>query len=345
MKRRRTIIKTIIVHLLVFFCVAFIPRKEDRVIIQYPASWPKPEYDFAERPLSYNIVQLGRKLFYDPILSKDSTISCSSCHLSYTAFTHVDHPVSHGINDSMGTRNAPVLINLAWNKLLMWDGAINHIEVQAMAPITHPLEMGESFPHVLSKLKRHSLYPQLFYEAFGDSLIKGEYFLKALAQFQLTFVSANAKYDQVMRNEENVHFTDQELKGYELFKTHCSPCHPEPLFTTRGFANNGLPVDSQYMDLGRYTITQDSADLLKFKIPTLRNIEFSKPYMHDGRFRKLSQAIKHYTDGMIQTAGVDSVLQKGVSLNSNERVDLEAFLLTLSDKEFLFNADYTFPRK
>lgn len=345
MKRRRTIIKIIVVHLLVFFGVAFMPRKDDRVSIQYPASWPKPEYNFAKRPLSYNIVQLGRKLFYDPILSKDSTISCSSCHLSYTAFTHVDHSVSHGINDSMGTRNAPVLINLAWNKLLMWDGAINHIEVQAMAPITHPLEMGESFPHVLNKLQKHSLYPQLFYEAWGDSLITGEYFLKALAQFQLTLVSANAKYDQVMRNEENVHFTDQELKGYELFKAHCSTCHPEPLFTTGGFANNGLPIDSQYMDMGRYAITQDSADLLKFKIPTLRNIEFSKPYMHDGRFRKISEIITHYSTEKVKSPTLESVLQKGVPLSANERVDIEVFLLTLSDKTFLFNADYAFPRK
>lgn len=311
--------------------------------LEYPESWPKPLYDFEKSPLSKEGVALGRKLFYDPILSADSSISCSNCHLVYTAFTHVDHQLSHGIGDSIGTRNSPALMNLAWSKHFMWDGAVNHLDVQALAPITHPAEMGETLPNVIVKVQRSSDYPQLFRTVFGDSVITGQHLLKALAQFQLTLVSSHSKYDKFKAGE--VEFTEQEMRGYELFKGNCASCHKEPLFTNGEFANSGLPMDTTLNDLGRMKITNLASDSLLFKVPTLRNIEFSYPYMHDGRFKTIREVLNHYDSGIVHSNTLAIELEDGMPLSSTEKVDLTAFLLTLTDKEFLFNPDFAFPRK
>lgn len=311
----------------------------------YPASWPEPLYDFSQNPLTPEGIELGRKLFYEPMLSKDGTISCANCHLSYTAFTHVDHALSHGIGDSIGTRNSLALMNLAWSSSFMWDGAVNHLDMQALAPISHPNEMGETLPAVISKLQNSSAYPGLFQEAFGDSLITGEHFLKAFSQFELTLISSNSKYDQVKRNEPGVEFSEQEQRGYQIFQQQCASCHLEPLFTNGEFANNGLPLDNTLMDMGRMQVTQQPGDARKFKIPTLRNIEFSSPYMHDGRFKRLSQVLRHYTSGIAESGTLAPTLQKGLEMSSSEQVDVIAFLLTLSDKTFLFNPDHAFPRQ
>lgn len=313
------------------------------VFLEYPEHWPKPIYDFSKTPLEKDKIELGRKLFYDPILSLDGTISCSSCHLSYTAFTHVDHSVSHGIGDSVGTRNSPVLINLAWSKSFMWDGAVNNIEVQALAPVEHPAEMGETILNVINKLQASKHYPQLFYKAYDDSIITGQLFLKALSQFQLSLISANSKYDKVIAGEDK--FTIQEKNGYELFKQNCATCHSEPLFTNGEFENNGLAVDSNYRDYGRVGVTLNPIDSLKFKVPTLRNIEFSFPYMHDGRFESLSEVLKHYNGGITNHNNLSYKLNKEIQLSSNEQVDIVSFLMTLTDKSFLFNPNFAYPRK
>ncbi len=307
-----------------------------------PKNWPKPTYDFSKNPLTTEKIELGRALFYDPILSADNTISCTSCHSQYSAFTHIDHPLSHGIGDSIGTRNSPALMNLAWQKSFMWDGAINHLDMQALAPISHPDEMGEKIEHVAGKLQHSALYPSLFFKAFNDSLITGETTLKAIAQFMLTLVSANSKYDSVMSKQAV--FTAQEQNGYQLFQKNCNSCHVEPLFTNGLFENNGLSLDATLNDFGKMKITQKSDDSLKFKVPTLRNIEFSYPYMHDGRFKKLGDVLKHYTSGIHQSKTLAKQLQNPIILSSNERVDIIAFLLTLSDKEFLFNPAFSYPK-
>lgn len=311
--------------------------------IHVPDSWPKPTYDFTKNPLTAGKIALGRSLFYDPVLSRDSTVSCATCHLSYTAFTHVDHNVSHGIEDRIGFRNSLALVNLAWNRYFMWDGAINHLDMQSLAPMHDSTEMGETITHIIAKLERSKKYREKFYTAFGDSIPTGEHTLKSLSQFMLTIVSANAKYDQVMKGDTT--FTAQEQNGYQLFKIHCASCHQEPLFTNGNFANNGLPIDTAFNDFGRMRVTKLSADSLKFKVPTLRNIEFSFPYMHDGRFKKLSQVMNHYTKGIQDSHTLDDSLKGGVALTSNEKVDIIAFLLTLSDKSFLFNKDLAFPQQ
>ncbi|TAE50814.1 MAG: cytochrome-c peroxidase [Bacteroidetes bacterium] len=316
---------------LLVLVAARLPYAPDPLPFRYPEGWPAPVYAFDKNPLTREGVALGRRLFYDPVLSGDSSISCSNCHLSYTAFTHVDHALSHGIGDSIGLRNSATLVNLAWSRSFMWDGAANHLDVQALAPISDPDEMGENFAHVVKKVQRSRAYRGLFYQAFGDSNATGQHLLQALAQFQLTFVSANARYDRVMRGEAGAAFSEQEQKGYALFRTHCGSCHQEPLFTSGDFARNGLPPDSLLKDMGRMRITGNPEDSLKFKIPTLRNIEFSYPYMHDGRFSSLQQVLRHYA--------------QRIPLSPDERTDLMAFLLTLSDKEFLFNPNLSYPRK
>lgn len=312
-------------------------------IFEVPKNWPKPIYNFNKNPLTKEKVELGRELFYDPILSKNNLISCASCHSPYTAFTHVDHDLSHGIDDRIGTRNSPALMNLAWHNLYMWDGAINHLDMQALAPISHPDEMGEKIESVVLKLQHSKKYSKLFLKAYGDTVITGEHTLKAISQFMLTLISANSKYDSVMRKQS--HFTEQETKGYQLFKQHCASCHTEPLFTHTGFENNGLAMDPTLNDIGRMRITKNPQDSLKFKVPTIRNIEFSFPYMHDGRFKKISDVLKHYTSEIVHSKTLAQQLQQPILLSSNDKVDLTAFLLTLTDKAFLFNPKHSFPKK
>src|SRR5262249_53369535 len=154
------------------------------------------------------------------------------------AFTHVDHSLSHGIAGKIGSRNSPALMNLAWSNDFMWDGSVNHLDVQALAPISNPLEMDETIAHVTAKLRTSENYRSLFKAAFGDTAITGERVLKSLSQFMLTLISCNSKYDSVMRGEKQ--FTAQEANGYALFKKNCSSCHTEPLFTNEQFENNGL---------------------------------------------------------------------------------------------------------
>lgn len=313
----------------------FTPRQTEPVALQYPASWPAPHYDFSKNPLTKQGIALGRQLFYDPILSRDSTISCASCHLSYTAFTHVDHALSHGIDDRVGTRNSPALTNLAWSSSFMWDGAIQHLDFQALAPVSHPSEMDSDLATVVAKLAASKRYVHWFASAFDSPEVTGERVLKALAQFELTLISANSTYDQVMAGTKT--FSVQEQQGYELFKQHCDRCHTEPLFTHSGFEKNGLPLDTVLNDWGRMGITHLTADSLAFKVPSLRNIEFSYPYMHDGRFRKLSEVLLFYAK--------NESMEPRIQLSPNERTDVMAFLRTLTDRESLFNPDYAFPRK
>jgi cytochrome c peroxidase len=314
---------------------SFVNATTNPVELIYPKNWPKPTYDFTKKPLTREGIELGRLLFYDPILSRDSTISCASCHLSFTAFTHVDHAVSHGIEDRIGRRNSMALTNLAWSQSFMWDGAINHLDFQALAPMSDSTEMDEKLENVVRKLNQSPRFRTEFFAAFGDSLPTGERLLKAISQFELTLISANSKYDRMMAGRDT--FTRQEKNGYLLFQKNCANCHTEPLFTNLGFEKNGLPIDTSFNDFGRMRITHNPLDSLKFKVPSLRNIEFSQPYMHDGRFKKLRQVVEHYSQ-------TDNISPK-ITLSANEKVDLVAFLLTLTDRAYLFNPDFSFPKK
>lgn len=307
-----------------------------------PSGWPEPVYNFRRNALDSATIQLGRMLFYDPALSADNTISCASCHSPYNAFTHTDHALSHGIHDRIGMRNSPVLVNLAWSSSFMWDGAVNHLDVQALAPLENHLEMDESLPNVLKKLGSQERYRNMFKAAFGSEKITGERFLKSISQFMLTLVSANAKYDKVVRGEAE--FTEAENKGYALFRQHCASCHTEPLFTDHSFRNNGLEPDTTLRDIGRMKITGKASDSLKFKVPTLRNIERSAPYMHDGRYRNLQMVLFHYSSNIHASQTLHASLKKGIPLEEAEKQQLIAFLKTLTDTEFLNNKQFQYPR-
>ncbi|MBL7815024.1 MAG: c-type cytochrome [Saprospiraceae bacterium] len=311
-------------------------------LFSVPQGFPKPVYDFTKNPLTIEKVELGRRLFYEPLLSRDGTISCASCHLSYTGFTHIDHSLSHGIDNRIGTRNSLALVNLAWNKTFMWDGAVNHLDMQALAPLSSRDEMDENMAHVVQKLQQSNRYPRFFQQAFGDSSVTGERILKVISQFMLTLVSANAKYDKVMRNEAS--FNEYEAKGYELFKKHCASCHTEPLFTHSGFENNGLKPDSILNDKGRMTITGRKEDSLLFKVPTLRNIEVTYPYMHDGRLPNLQMVLYHYTEGVYQSSTLAKQLRLKMPLSEEDKVNIIAFLHTLTDETFLRNPKFQYLR-
>ena len=324
-------------------CFSFMTVKNKKILFEYPEYWPTPQYDFSKLSMTQEEFNLGRALFYDPILSKDNSISCASCHTQATGFTHVDHDLSHGIEGRIGKRNALSLVNLAWNTSFMWDGGVNHIELQALAPITDANEMDETLANVVEKLKTSEIYNSLFSKVHSDGEITGQRTLLALTQFVVMFNSYNSKYDKYIRNELDNMFTSQEKNGLQIFRQHCATCHTEPLFTNNQFENNGLKVDTTLNDYGRYFITNNPKDYLKFKVPSLRNIQFTKPYMHDGRFESLQEVINHYTSEVQPSQTLSKKLEKRIILTHKEKIDLLVFLRTLSDDEFLFDKRFSFP--
>jgi cytochrome c peroxidase len=308
---------------------------------EIPPGFPKPNYKFEHNPLTEEGFELGRKLFYDGKLSKDGNFSCASCHQQFAAFSTFDHPLSHGFNNQFSFRNAPAIFNEAWQKEFNLDGGVNNIEVQPLAPITAHNEMSETIDNVITKIKQDTLYIPFFRKAFGDATVNSQRILKALAQFTVSLVSADSKYDKVKKGKANFLFFEQH--GYELFQAHCITCHPEPMFTDFSYRNIGLREDLSLKDRGRMKITNDPRDSLKFKVPSLRNVAVSSPYMHDGRFWYISQCIRHYRDGIQQSATLDPALASGIQLSERDIADINSFLRTLTDSSFLKNPRFGDP--
>lgn len=308
-------------------------ENEFEISFKQPPSFGKPINDFTSNPITYDGFMLGKSLFYDGILASDPQVTCGSCHQQVSAFANTDHALSHGFNANLGLRNAPPLFNLAWNPGLMWDGGINHLEVQPFAPITNPLEMNESLNNVVSKLQNHPRYPSLFKKAFGSDSITTQNLGKALAQFLGAMVSSNSKYDQVLSGQAT--FTAAEKLGLESFRDKCASCHTEPLFTDHSFRNIGLKPGSGLPDEGRKIITRLDADSGKFRVPSLRNIEVTAPYMHDGRFWSLETVMDHYANAPYPSSTLDPKLKQGIPLSPSEKSNIIAFLKTLTDREFL----------
>jgi len=298
-----------------------------------PLGFPQPKYDFSQNPLTKEGFELGRKLFYDGRLSVDGNFPCASCHQQFAAFATFDHDLSHGFNNAFTTRNAPALQNLAWMTTFHHDGGITNLEVQPLAPLTAPNEMAETIDNVVDKLSKDGQYPKMFQQAFGDATINSQRMLKALTQYMVSLVSANSKYDKVKRGEAT--FSVYEQMGYTVFAAKCATCHKEPLFTDESYRNTGLTLNSYLKDYGRMHITNDKNDSLKFKVPSLRNVALTFPYMHDGRFASLQQCIEHYRSGVVQSATVDPQLQYGIQLSQADVVNLVAFLQTLTDSTFI----------
>jgi cytochrome c peroxidase len=310
----------------------FLITQQD-VVFKKPKGFPKPVYDLEKNKTTPEGFMLGRKLFYDPILSKDSSISCGSCHQQFAAFTQIDHAFSHGVNGLIGKRNAPALQNLIWKDAFMLDGGVNLLNLQPISPITNPLEMNESLATVLTKLQGSKEYIRLFKQVYKDSIITSERLMKSLSQFLALLISADSRYDRYTHGKDTL--SKSEKNGLKLFRANCASCHKEPLFTDNSYRNNGLAIHPFLKDSGRLIITGVRTDLLKFKVPTLRNIAVTYPYMHDGRFYNLKQVLNHYTKLNSSDEGLDPVLKKGIKLNDVEKTDMIAFLKTLTDKNFL----------
>lgn len=231
-------------------------------------------------------------------------------------------------------------LTLPWMPLLHWDGGINHIEVQPLAPLTAANEMAENIDSVLKKLRNDTAYPKLFKAAFGTPLINSQRMLKALAQFTGSIISSNSKYDKVLRGEAV--FTPAEQRGYTFFKANCTGCHPEPLFTDNSFRNNGLNINTYLNDYGRMRITNNKADSLKFKVPSLRNVSLTFPYMHDGRYYSINQVIDHYSSGInTNQPTLDSLLKKRIAISNAQKNELIYFLYTLTDSTLIKNPRYS----
>ncbi len=313
---------------------------------------------FDDNPLTVQGIELGRMLFYDPILSGDNTMSCASCHNQALGFAD-GKKTSVGIDGVNGTRSSMSLVNLAWDKHFFWDGRTKTLEEQALEPIQDPIELNQSMDELVNELMDSEIYPEKFKAAFEIDTITPELIGMAIAQFERTLISSNSRFDQYLRNE--VEFTDEEKLGYELFATHpepgqirggnCADCHLGFNFTNNDLINNG--VDSIIgEDKGVELLTGMASDRGKFKVVSLRNIAVTGPYMHDGRFETLEEVLDHYNQtGIFAHENVDPLIQGGTNepdgqsllLSNKEKNAIVAFLKTLTDSTYLNNPDFADP--
>lgn len=320
-----------------------LPDSSALISFTVPEGWPQPIYTFNNNKLTQQGFELGRKLFYDVRLSKDKSVSCGSCHQQFAGFAHLDHPLSHGINGLFGLRNSQGIFNMAWKPAFFWDGGVINIENQPINPIENPVEMGNTVTNVVNDLSSDAGYKMLFAKAFGDETINSQRIFKALAQFMAAMVSSNSKYDKYIRKEAGGEFTEQELRGLTLFREKCASCHKEPLMSDFSYRNNGLAPDIALNDTGRAHITADAADRYKFMVPSLRNIDLSRPYMHDGRFNTLDAVLEHYRSGIMASENLDPSLKDGIEMTDQEKADIISFLKTLSDNSFTKDKRFSEP--
>ncbi len=314
---------------------------DEIVVLSFPNYFPEMTYQSV--PLSKNKIELGRRLFYEGKLSRNNTISCGFCHIQEFAFTHHGHPVSHGIDNRIGIRNAPPIQNMAFLNRFMWDGVIHNLDEQAVSPISAFEEMDSNFSEIIQKLKSDPEYPDLFKSAYGDVEINADRILGALGQFMATMISKDSNYDKYRQG--NYTLTNSEESGRILFEQKCSVCHSGALQTDESFRNTGHYYNPQYADGGLFRVTLDSADFMKFRVPSLRNIELTKPYMHDGRFYSLEAVLDFYSDGVEDNSNLDLVLKQngtiGIPMTEQEKQDIIAFLKILTDLSFTTNSSFS----
>lgn len=316
--------------------------KKTPLSFRKPSNFPEIIYNLEANPLTDKGFELGKKLFYDGNLSSDGVVACAFCHQQKFAFTHHGHQFSHGIDNREGTRNAPPVQNMAFQGQFAWDGAAFHLDLFSIIPITNPNEMGETMSSVLEKLKKNTDYQNMYSQAFDNGKINADNTLKALSQFMILMVSANSKYDKYVRKEKGGVFTEKEKKGLATFKLKCASCHKTDLFTDDSFRNNGLAINPELKDQGRMRVTLQKEDRYKFKVPSLRNVEITAPYMHDGRFGSLKSVLNFYSDGVQNTTNLDPLLKLsdgtyGIKLSHEEKENIILFLKTLTDEEFIKN--------
>ncbi|MEC5172483.1 cytochrome-c peroxidase [Chryseobacterium nepalense] len=318
-----------------------LPKDEAYRLDKLPG-FPEMTFDSTGNPITVNGVALGKKLFYEGKLSRNNTISCGFCHIQEYAFTHHGHNISHGIDDRLGMRNAPPIQNMAFLKNYTWDGVSHNLDERSLVPISTDFEMDSSLPEAVAKLNADANYKKMFKAAFGDENITGEKILKAISQFMATMISADSKYDRMKKG--NAVFTADENQGMALFQNKCAACHSGDLFTDESYRNTGMYYNSQFNDRGRYRVTLDWNDNMKFRIPSLRNVEYTAPYMHDGRFYSLDAVMNFYSENVENQPNLDPLLKQnghiGIPMTSLEKQNIITFLKTLSDKNFITNPKF-----
>lgn len=314
----------------------------------------------ADNPMTVEGVELGRYLFYEKKLSGDNSMSCASCHMPDNSFSDPSQ-FSTGIDGIQGTRQSMALVNMGWENFFFWDGRVTTLEKQIIDPVINPIEMHETWKNAIVKLDKDVNYRNRFFRAFGEGGIDSVKAAKAIAQFIRTMISGQSKYDVMYKYENGMtlNATEQtifqtidpeEWAGYDLFKSlngaDCFHCHNGPLMRVKKFSNNGL-LPNSINDLGRAAVTNNPEDNYKFKVPTLRNIALTAPYMHDGRFSTLDEVIEHYSSGIHMSPTIDPLIefgsQGGVQLDAQEKYLLKKFLLTLTDENFVNNPKFKDP--
>ncbi|MCF8464746.1 MAG: cytochrome-c peroxidase [Flavobacteriales bacterium] len=319
-------------------------------VLQIPQGLPPMDaFIPLNNPMTVEGVALGRKLFYDPILSGDNTQACAHCHKQEFGFGD-PRQFSEGIDGSIGTRQAMSIINLGWNQFgFFWDGREATLEDQALKPVTNPVEMNTTWPEVEAKLNADATYKLLFKQAYNVDYIDSLTVAKAIAQFERILISGNSKFDK-WYNQQSIQLSESELRGFILYNgegADCFHCHGlGGLITDNRFHNNGMDTDFS-ADEGRYLVTGNDADKGKFRTPTLRNIEFTAPYMHDGRFQTIEQVVDHYSQHILPSATIDPLMELvgngGAQLTQQDKDDLIAFLKTFTDEGFLTNPEFSNP--
>lgn len=311
----------------------------------------------ADNALTQQKVLLGRMLFHETMLSKDGSQACASCHLQADGFSD---PLrfSLGVEGLPGKRQAMPVFNMAWhNNEFFWDGRAHLLRDQALLPIQDPLEMNETLDNVITKLSATKMYRDQFVRAFDSEAITADKVALALEQFMLSIVSYNSKYDRYLAGEEEL--TASEERGRILFELEynpffpessgadCTHCHGGRNFENDQYMNNGLDSDADFTDIGREAVTQTPADRAKFKVPSLRNVAITAPYMHDGRFQTLEEVIDHYNEGIKYSSTVDPTVENtresGLFLTEQDKTDLINFLHTLTDEVMMNEPAYQSP--
>jgi cytochrome c peroxidase len=326
---------------ILFCCSAVYKIVEKPYEFVVPEGFPKP-YIPEDNALTYERIELGKKLFYDTILSSDRSVSCASCHVQTLGFTD-GKTLSTGVKHALSDRNGMPLINLAWSNSFFWDGGVTSLELQVMKPLTSVNEMNMPVQEAINRLNADKTYKKLFKKAYGTDPDASSLF-RAIAAFERTLVSANTKFDAYFYKKDPTAFDESELRGYKLFfggdKVHCGSCHSGVNLTNNTFQNNGLYME--YADQGRYKITGKESDKGKFKVPTLRNIALTSPYMHDGSLKTLEEVIDHYNTGGIPHLNKSEHvhIHKGMKLNAQDKKDLIRFLHTLTDIDFITNKNF-----
>lgn len=324
-------------------------------VLAYPAYFGHRINVPEDNPMTVEGIELGRRLFYDKRLSANNTISCGSCHQQAHAFADV-RAYSLGYDGVPTKRNAMSLTNLLWVRHFFWDGRASSLEEQAVTPMTDPHEMGQPLDSTVLKLRAAPGYPVLFAAAFGSDSITGERIVKAIAQFERVLISDRSRYDRYLQGAYQL--TSAEQRGLTLFYTNndpvrgvrgagCGNCHSGPKVFNETYHNNGL--DSVPVDPGRSGVTGLDYDRGRFRVVTLRNIALTAPYMHDGRFRTLSEVLDHYSDHILPSPTLSPSLRDTLNrpvdlrLTAGEKGDLLAFLQLLTDSALIADPRYADP--